>query len=214
VHPLISRAPALCLNCQTIATHGNKRGIIIMASIRILEGKSLASAIKGGASKVETFGQFFHELAYGALLHAEKHGDACHVNGVFALAPVKYQSAFKAYFKAFGKVSFADKKFSIAKGKESNLVEALATSPMNYEKEAKAGDKKPVSFLERVKKMAMAEMEKVDASPSDIQAARAAVNWVEAYSKPSLSVVAKVVQESKKPAPRVIKALDELSQAA
>lgn len=110
-----------------------------MAQFRILEGKALASAIKGASAKIATFAQLQHELAYGAVLHLDRHNGVEYVQAVYDAMPANYKGAIRTWFTAFGKCTFdsTTKAFTYAKGKKSDMAAALATSPADYERAAK-----------------------------------------------------------------------------
>ena len=175
-----------------------------MAKFQVLAGKALASAIAGRAKAVATFTEREHQLAYSALNHVELHNDAKYLNALFDVTPANYRKGLVSWATAFGKVSFDSKEraFAYAKGKKSDMDQAMEIAPANYEK---AKGEKPkaafdeVTYLERVIK----KMDEEGASPRVMQAmkgvlavAKSAHLTVAAESKPARQAKPQVKPET------------------
>lgn len=165
-------------------------------SIRILEGKALSSAIKSAGKSAATFSKLMHEVAYGAILHCEKHTDATYVNLAYDTMPGNYRTMVRQWFEHFGKCSFdaASMKFTYSKGKKSDLETALAVSPADFKKEKAPKDQEKPAFMERVEKLATKAIADVDTTPEDREFARRLADLIKAVrasrNKPDLKLVA------------------------
>lgn len=185
-----------------------------MAKFEILTGKSLAKAIAGRGKQVATFTEREHQLAYSALNHVELHHCPSHLNALLAVTPTNYRAGLIGWAKAFGKVTFdvEAKAFAFAKGKESNMAEAMNVAPAEYSREASAGAKPAKALMERVERMAEKAIKDTQTNAEDRAFAKALNNFL-AMHKRSLTQP-KADKPAKGNKPRLIKAKVETPVAA
>lgn len=160
-----------------------------MAKFVVLTGSKLNAAISGFGKVVSTFAEREHQLAYSALNHVELHNDPKYLNALFAVTPVNYRKGLVSWSTAFGKVSFntETRVFEYAKGKTSNMDEAMEIAPANYEKaKGKPRDEKAfdeVKYLEKV----VATLTEKSADPRVLQAVKGALTLAKT---PAAAIVA------------------------
>ena len=177
-----------------------------MAKFQVLTGKALTSAIAGRAKAVATFTEREHQIAYSALNHVELHSDVKYLNSLFDVTPANYRKGLVSWATAFGKVSFDSKErvFAYAKGKKSDMEQAMEIAPANYEKSQgkgkAAGTFDEVVYIERALKKLEEEnasFRVIQAMKGVLQVAKSAHLTVAAPAKPAK---AKAVKAAPAPA--------------
>ena len=177
-----------------------------MAKFAILTGSAIGKAIKSFGKAVATFKEREHQLAYSALNHAALENDPVYLNALYAMTPANYRGGLRAWAVAFGNVKFdetAERPFVYAKGKATNLPEALEIAPADYVKAQKPKEDK--AFDE------VAELEKVIKRFAEKGATMRTLNSLKlALSQAKLGLA----PEEKKPAPIVGRAPEKAKARA
>ncbi|CCF19148.1 protein of unknown function [Pseudorhizobium banfieldiae] len=147
-----------------------------MTKFVVLTGSKLNNAIKGFVKAAATFTEKEHQLAYSALNHVELHNDPKYLNALYAVTPANYRRGLVSWSTAFGKVKFDDKArvFEFAKGKKSDMAQAMEIAPANYEKATKG---KPAAAFDEVKYLesVVKKLEENGGSPRVLQAVKGAL---------------------------------------